>query len=1198
MTVGGTKLALPVAAQPALRFEVAAEEETALNSQSLLLLALYMLSSYSEGGGELTAAEEELLASLSLGADIAPDQRDALLHNVAELAAGQADVAALATLETVLGTLREATAEFQGATAAIANELAVLDASLNTQRLPGVPARRHVARPLNYLLVDRETGFEIRGVTRPSGLGDAVWLGSERTFTVVYYDRAEDLAALTSFKTNPELSAQLVPPVLAGSLDSPDTDGDGLTDLSEWVLGSNPEAQTPREEWDTGSNTSGLLTQADTPGYAMDICAVTPKQLAVADVQEGLALLQVEGGNTLREWHREPQEMFGDDLVAVYCDPYHPGHLLAESLAGALFSISVGEDPTASALQEVQMISLPPQGEESENETEPVMPYWRSVAFSPDWMFLGDNRGQLQGIPVTSGAIPGDSPEVPPDPVPLLTLEYPIENLAFRLDTLYVLTSRALHTYLVLEEGNEPKLHPLGHAWVPGNPASGEWRRPLSVLGNRIHVGSQQGLTTLDATDPLELQVVSRPNFQHGMIRDLWPIGDSLLLALVQYAVTESPFLAVLDVSPRRMQAAPVWLLPGTGQLEHLTVIDGITYTASGTEGVTAWNALGVQTTASDLMPVLRTNRTPGSWEAGGNATFEASTTGKALLRRVELYQEGERLLTDTSAPFTFALAHGDIPNLVDPARFELVYVNGKGQTTEVHFTLETVADAQPPRLLSVTPTVRALELMAVANPNRTLTLHFSEPVALDIPDEPMVRLLYWDAFAPGPALFQEMSLDLELAKGATVIRVGLPEDLPAGEYLLTTHPELGDAAGNFLPQVWVGRYTLHTDVNASTLELQAIGMEDPTTWMTTAPVATGAGRTVTLTGAGGTSLHSLTAVPVGQSSLSARSDRMVLPASQVQQQAVQAVANASEADVDELFAAVDANDVEKVRQLLVAGADPNVRTLNNDQTPLHIAANGRGDGHVEIIRLLLAAGADPNVRTLNNGRTPLHNAASDAASRFEVWSSCCPSLQNAASSSGNGHVEIICLLLAAGADPYARTLDRAWTPLHIAANGGGDEHVEIIRLLLEYGVDPNGTLHDAWTPLHVAANGGGNGHVEIIRLLLAAGADPYARTLHDAWTPLHVAANGGGNGHVEIIRLLLAAGADPYARTLHGGWTPLHIAANGGGDGHVEIIRLLLEYGIDPNTRTLSDWTPLRFAIQRGQEAAIQLLLDYGARD
>ena len=151
-------------------------------------------------------------------------------------------------------------------------------------------------------------------------------------------------------------------------------------------------------------------------------------------------------------------------------------------------------------------------------------------------------------------------------------------------------------------------------------------------------------------------------------------------------------------------------------------------------------------------------------------------------------------------------------------------------------------------------------------------------------------------------------------------------------------------------------------------LELHT-GLEAPTTWMAAVPA--GAGRTATLTEAGGDSLHSLTAGPVGQSSLPAHSDRMEAQASQVQQQAVQDGANASEPDVDELFMAVDANDVEKVRQLLVAGTDPNAHTLNVDQTPLHIAANGRGDGHVEIIRLLLAAGAKVDAAS-EDGHTPL----------------------------------------------------------------------------------------------------------------------------------------------------------------------------------------------------------------------------------
>ena len=1239
---GSTNLSLPFAVRPALGSRPAAEEDVALDAQSLLLLALYMLSSHSEGGGELTAAEAELLASASLTADIAPDQRDTLLHNVAELATGQADLAVLAALEAEIGALREATAEFQGTVDAIANELAVLDASLNTERLPGVPARRHVARPLDYLLVDRETGFEIRGVTRPSGLGDAVWLGPERIYTVVYYDQAEELTALTSFKTNAELATQLVPPVLGGSLDSPDTDGDGLTDLGEWVLGFNPEARTPQEEWDTGSNTSGLLTQADTPGYAMDICAVAPAQLAVADVHGGLALFQVDG-DTLQERHTEPQETFGDDLVAVHCDPYQPGRLLAETLAGALLSVSVGEGLDPSVLQDIRMVSLPPQGTTGNgDETKPVTPYWRSVALTPDWVFMGDNLGRLQGMPAIALDTPGDSPQGPPDPMPLLTLEHPIEHLAFQLDTLYVLTSRALHTYLVLEEGDEPKLHPLGHAWVPGNPAPGEWQRPMSVQGNRIHVGSRQGLTTLDATDPLDLQVVGWPNVQHGMIRDLWPVSDSLLLAVVQYAVTETPFLAVLDVSPRHAHAAPVWLLPGTGQLEHLTMIDGTAYTATGTEGITAWNALGVQSAAPDLLPVLHANRTPGGWEAGGNVTFQASTAGKSLLRRVELYQGGEQLLTDATAPFTFALAHGNIPNPADPTHFELVYVDDKGQRWEESFSLETVADAQPPRLLEASPP--QVSLGGTSETETTLSLRFSEPVILDEPEDKAVQVLRKIEHDEGFTSFEEVPVELRQLQDGTVVQVVLPASVTAGSRLLLALPGVRDGAGNSIPQALVREYVLDESTIETAPKEEASILDSVYKTALTArfnavsPVGTDAGQTITVTGAGGSRGTPPIALSVGLSSHIARSNWR---ASQFQArwQAVPAFTDDSDDNTEELFAAVNEKDVEKVRQLLAAETNPNAQT-QEDWTVL--LQSSRLDnmrlGTISIVtERPLTKGITPGGMVLWPETMPivqnhvveevtepilrqkaLSSSRSKAVGRMsnQVQEEDDTTLLEAV---GRNDTERVRALLAAGTNPNERT-DNNQTPLHLASEQG---HTLLAEILLEHGAEANARMNDGMTPLLFASQ---NGHVPTIKILLSHGAEVSAQHL-DGWTPLHVAAHrnrveavkvllayganvhirnnkgktplydavaGYWGRHVEAARVLLAHGADPNARKSDG-MSPL-IDAVQGGDGHVEMIRLLLAHGAEVNARHLDGWTALHAAAHRNHVEAVKVLLTYGA--
>lgn len=79
----------------------------------------------------------------------------------------------------------------------------------------------------------------------------------------------------------------------------------------------------------------------------------------------------------------------------------------------------------------------------------------------------------------------------------------------------------------------------------------------------------------------------------------------------------------------------------------------------------------------------------------------------------------------------------------------------------------------------------------------------------------------------------------------------------------------------------------------------------------------------------------------------------------------------------------------------------------------------------------------------------------------------------------------------------------------------------------------------------------------------------------------------------LEAVRGLLAAGADMQARDKHG-FTALHFAVNAG-DG--ACVQILLDHGADPEARAMSQqWTPLHLAAATGQAACLQVLLAEGA--
>ncbi len=334
-----------------------------------------------------------------------------------------------------------------------------------------------------------------------------------------------------------------------------------------------------------------------------------------------------------------------------------------------------------------------------------------------------------------------------------------------------------------------------------------------------------------------------------------------------------------------------------------------------------------------------------------------------------------------------------------------------------------------------------------------------------------------------------------------------------------------------------------------------------------------------------------------------------------------------------ELLRAAKRGDLEKVKELLRRGADPNFTTLYG-MTALHYAAMA---GHVDVVKLLLEWGANPNIRREGEW-TPLHYAASHGhinIVKLLLERGADPNIKDISGitplhvASSKGYSEMVKLLLDKGADPYAKASsvemllgvgpvkDREWTPLHFAAQCG---HVEVVKLFLDRDVDPNVKSRECeLTPLHLAAE---EGHADVVKLLLDRGADPhvvnkYGETpLHLAakkgrldvvrlfleWgidpnikdengrTPLHTAASGGC---IEVVRLIIDSGADPNAADING-MTPLHHAVR---VGHVDIVRLLLERGADPNARDVtSRQTPLHYAAEKGDVNLVKLLLEWGA--
>ncbi|MGD2180784.1 ankyrin repeat domain-containing protein [Lusitaniella coriacea] len=286
---------------------------------------------------------------------------------------------------------------------------------------------------------------------------------------------------------------------------------------------------------------------------------------------------------------------------------------------------------------------------------------------------------------------------------------------------------------------------------------------------------------------------------------------------------------------------------------------------------------------------------------------------------------------------------------------------------------------------------------------------------------------------------------------------------------------------------------------------------------------------------------------------------------------------------------AVRTNRIETVRTLIEKGADVNMASIGAG-SPLESAASG---GNGEIVDLLIAAGADVNDGSMRH--TPLLNAIE------------------------REHFEVALKLIAAGANPtYTTKFGGSVPPIGMAAARGS---AEVVRALIEAGAEVNAEVRHITINRTLIQKQAGAALQSVFELLETTGKamekfDDEETTLSDideTVESVDLAANraqlSGSQmaqpenaadtypvilaarcGHADVLQILLEAGADPYRKDGEGlaacDWAIRH--------EYPHILEVLRRF--DADTPKVSPEEYLLDAAEQGDVSAVEEWLEKGA--
>lgn len=632
-----------------------------------------------------------------------------------------------------------------------------------------------------YVILNMETGrVEQRGIAGSNGVGHENL--SLRPDTLYYHGmlHAGSLTIAHSKFTSGENGRQFNLPAMVFEPDrSFDTDGDGLTDDAEFILGTDPdnpdsdgdgiadgaEVRNGSDPLDGFPVRTGILGSADTPGDAVDVCTINNLAI-VANGSAGITVFNIFSPSSPVAIAEVDT---GGDARAVSC--FVPFVAVADG-PGGLAVADISDPAGASLLRQV------PLGSDAQ-----------CVATAGTIAFLGLANGQVVSVDMLTGTV-----------LDRISLGTSVQDVALSGDTLYALVVGRLHALPLLEG----QLTVGGSVSSPGSVGAGRKRLRLFLAQDKAYATHTAGYNILDISDPLAPTLLQQVNTSQRGWKQLVLNGSGAGLACVSPNSTlDGPHhVSLYDVGADGLGSDFVTEFETPGVATAASLFNGLAYVADGSAGLQVLNFLAYD--AQGQPPIVSILSPPDGGEIteGISVPILVDAVDDVQVARVELLVDGEVQQVDGNYPFGFwivapLIAEGKTSFELQARAFD---TGGNFALSAVH-TVTLVEDNIPPRVVRVLP-----QKDAIVGSVSVLTAAFSE--ALDPATVTRASYLLTSA---GPDKILGNADDTVVTDGTVALRESINtvvlefgEVLPPGLYRAAILPTVADLAGNFL----AGRFT------------------------------------------------------------------------------------------------------------------------------------------------------------------------------------------------------------------------------------------------------------------------------------------------------------------------------------------------------------------------------------------------------